>query len=77
MHTELLDMQVQSLCLDNQLHFSPSPPPSASSSAPSAAVAPPSQYAHPSSRSLRTNAAVHRYLSAPVALQSWRRELLS
>ena len=80
-------MEVSSLCLDNRTQHAAS---SSSSSSPLGFYSghagsrgqgqgqglPPSLYAH-SSASTDTNVAVNRYLSAPVALQSWRREVLS
>jgi hypothetical protein len=81
LHTELLDMKVSSLCLDNQTQFS-SPLGFYASQEQDQGQGqgqglPPSLYAHTSSQLVDTNVAVNRYLSAPVALQSWRRELLS
>lgn len=79
LHTELLDMEVTALCLDNQQQFSAASPLGyyPSSGAPVVTSVAPSHYARPSARSSHTDAAIDRYLSAPVALQSWRREQLS
>jgi hypothetical protein len=78
LHTELLDMEVSALCMDNQQQFSAASPLGFYSTGAAVVTSmTPSQYSRPSSNSVRTNAAVHRYLSAPVALQSWRREVLS